>query len=303
MLWKDKKIKLEKKLLFIPLIGVISYPAILSFDIFNYLATARVAFHYFENPYIVMPIEFTGDSMLLFTRAANKIALYGPSWIVLTAFPYLLSFGNYLLSLVLIKLLVSAFYFGTTWLIWKISKSRESVIFFAANPLIICETFISGHNDIVMMFPVLFSFYLLKNNKLILPVVFYIASVLVKFSTIVLLPLLIFILIKNIRREDIDYQKVYGYSALLMLAVFMISPIREELYPWYAVWFITFVALLKNRFIKEVVAVFSFGLMLRYIPFMLTGNYFGSTPLFRNILMVTPPLIFHLFTWARRYFR
>ncbi len=61
-----------------------SYPAMVSYDIFNYVATAKVSFYYFENPYLLMPIQFLNDPLLLFMQAANKTALYGPFWIMLT---------------------------------------------------------------------------------------------------------------------------------------------------------------------------------------------------------------------------
>src|SRR3989344_6199998 len=78
-----------KKLLKFSSIGLIfSYPAMLSFDIFNYIITAKTIFFYRENPYIVMPIEFLNEPFLSFTRAANKIALYGFSWIILSGVPY-----------------------------------------------------------------------------------------------------------------------------------------------------------------------------------------------------------------------
>ena len=49
-----------KKIIFISIVFLFfSYPAILSFDIFNYIFTAKVFYLYHENPYIVMPIEFS----------------------------------------------------------------------------------------------------------------------------------------------------------------------------------------------------------------------------------------------------
>src|SRR3989344_1423493 len=59
------KKKISMKEIFI-LLGVtvvilfFSYPAMLSYDIFNYVTTSKVLFFYHENPYIVMPIEFIG---------------------------------------------------------------------------------------------------------------------------------------------------------------------------------------------------------------------------------------------------
>src|SRR3989344_6574221 len=54
-----------------------AYPTVFSYDIFNYMATAKVAYFYGENPYVIMPIEFTGDPILRFMHAPNKTALYG----------------------------------------------------------------------------------------------------------------------------------------------------------------------------------------------------------------------------------
>src|SRR3989344_8456861 len=55
-----------KLIIFSTIILVMAYPAMLSFDIFNYVATAKVLFFYKENPYIIMPVEFSNDSILRF---------------------------------------------------------------------------------------------------------------------------------------------------------------------------------------------------------------------------------------------
>ena len=141
---------------------LLSYPAILSYDIFNYIGTSKVLFIYHENPYLQMPIEFIGDPILMFTRAANKVALYGPLWVFLSGIPYAISFGNYFVSVFVFKIFVSVFYVGIVYLIRKLTNSYFSILLFAANPLVIIETFVSGHNDVVMMFFALLAFYLLK---------------------------------------------------------------------------------------------------------------------------------------------
>src|SRR5581483_4454944 len=84
---------------------LLAYPTMLSFDIFNYIATAKVLFHYHENPYIIMPMEFIGDPLLHYTRAANKVALYAPFWIFITGSPYVLGFKNIFLILFNFKIL------------------------------------------------------------------------------------------------------------------------------------------------------------------------------------------------------
>ncbi len=274
------------KITFLIIVSTIfSYPAALTFDIFNYLTTAKVVFHYHENPYVVYPIEFINEPYLLFTRAANKLALYGPFWILLTSIPYFLGFGNFILTVFSFKAFVALFYILTVYLIKKMDK--RAVLFFALNPLVIIETLISSHNDIVMVFFVLLSIHLLHKEKT-LSIISYIGSILIKFSTLFLLPAYIFVLMRKTREEA-----VYLYGAISMLVIFLLSPLREELYPWYAIWVIAFTAFLhKNKMLQSVVIFLSLGLALRYIPYMATGNYFGPTPMIKIVLTILPISVF-----------
>lgn len=269
---------------------LISYPAMLSFDIFNYIATAKVLFFYHENPYIIMPIEFVGDPLLSFTHAANKIALYGPSWILLTGIPYFFGIGNFLITLFSFKLFVSIFYLGTVFLIWKISRNLMSVSFFALNPLVIIETLVSGHNDIVMIFFTFFSFYILMNKKSIaLAIVFFMMSIFIKYSTIFLFPVLIYSIWRTIHKKTINWTNIFYFSSFLMFFAFLLSPIREEMYPWYAIWFLPFVSITsEKKAILYVSLAFCFGLLLRYVPFMLFGTHFGITPFFKTAATFIP---------------
>lgn len=273
----------------------LSYPAILSYDIFNYIFTAKVLFWYQENPFIVMPIEFIGDPYLGFTHAANKVALYGPSWISMTSLPYLLGFNNFILTLFNFKLFVITFYFGIIYLIYKLSGKTENAAYFALSPLVLIETFVSAHNDVSMMFFGLLSIYLLKKDKIILALIFLFASVLIKYATIFLLPIFIYYLFLKYKKRIIDWEKIYIISSLLMFGVFFLSPIREEIYPWYGIWFLTFIAITNNKKLKVLGVVLSFGLMLRYVPFMYLGNHFGITPLIKIIVTYIPIIVFLLY--------
>ncbi len=273
----------------------LSYPAILSYDIFNYIFTAKILVWYQENPFIVMPIEFLGDPYLSFTHAANKVALYGPSWIGMTTLPYLLGFNNFILTLFNFKLFVVVFYFGIIYLIYKFTKNIGSVAYFALSPLVLIETFVSGHNDVSMMFLALLSIYLLKKDKIILALFFLFASVLIKYATIFLLPIFIYYLFLKFKKRKIDWEKIYIFSSLLMLVVFILSPIREEIYPWYGIWFLTFIAITNNKKLKILGFVLSFGLLLRYVPYMYLGTHFGITPALKILVTYVPIIGFLLY--------
>lgn len=304
--WKEKELKL--------LLGItccillFSYPAMLSFDIFNYIATAKVLFFYHENPYIIMPIEFVGDPLLLFTHAANKLALYGPGWILLTGIPYVWGLGSFFFTILNFKLFVSIFYLIAVVTLWKLAKNIYVVALFACNPLVVIEILVSGHNDIVMMSLVLISLLFIQKKRYIVAVLLFFASIFIKYASVFLLPVFIVILWRAYRKQVINWDKMYFYSFLSMLLIFLLSPLREEMYPWYAIWFLPFVFLMvaKNPWARSVQRIIvylsialSFGLLLRYIPFMLLGTYFGMTPLLRIILAAVPVTIVGLIMLGR----
>ncbi|HEX7042611.1 MAG TPA: hypothetical protein VF189_05160 [Patescibacteria group bacterium] len=238
-----------------------------------------------------MPIEFLHDSILRFMHAANKVALYAPFWILITAIPFLFGFGNFLLILFNFKLLSILFYFATVLLIWKMTKSLYKTAFFALNPLVIIETLISGHNDISMISLLLLAIYFLQEKKFGKGAIFYIFSAGIKYATLILLPLIPIALVKKW-----DTKKLFTWITILMAIIFVLSSFREEIYPWYGQWVIlpgTF--LIDNKLIKYILVGLSFGLLLRYIPFMLLGTYFGPTPILKLILMTIPILVAFFF--------
>lgn len=267
-----------------------SYPAILSSDIFNYIFTAKVLFGYHENPFIIMPIEFIGDPYLLFTHAANKVVLYGPSWVGITAAPYILGFNNFILTLFNFKILALVFYLGVIYLIFKLTKNVENTAYFALSPLVLIETLVSSHNDVAMMFFALVAIFFLKKDKIFFAIIFLILSILIKYATIFLIPLFIYLIYLKIKNKTVDWKKIYIYSSLLMLIVFLLSPLREEIYPWYGIWFLTFISLTENKNLKVLGIVLSFGLLLRYVPFMYLGTHFGQTPFVKIIVTYVPLL-------------
>lgn len=271
-----KKVTLHKAMIIIGvsvLVLVFTYPSILSFDIFNYMTTAKLTYFYGENPYMVMPVEFTQEPFLSYTRAANKYALYGPSWILLSSIPFLASFGNVLAQMYLFKMFVGVLYLLTIFVFYKLARNIFLTMVFALNPLILLETLMSGHNDIAMIFFILFAYFLLKKKRYVLTVVCILLSVFVKYATSFLVPVFAYMFFMNYKNEHIDWQKIWTYSSILIFTVFLLSPIREELYPWYFIWVFPFVLLMKNRLLISLAVSFTFGLSFYYVPYMYTGQY------------------------------
>lgn len=294
LLVKRKKLTPKKIWELIGLTALIlffAYPGF-SYDVFNYMATARVTFLHRENPYLIMPIEIPNEPMLKFMHAANKTSLYGPIWILLTTLPHFLGLGNLFLTVFTFKLLVILFYFGLILLIWRLSnKNLWSLTFFALNPLVVMETLASGHNDVVMMFFALASFYLLQKKKFWPALAGLFLSIMIKFATIFLLPVFIYAVWQT-RYQKINWPKIWLYAFYSTLLIFLLSPLREEIYSWYFIWPLTFVSLLSNsQLLKAISLGFSFGLPFRLAPYLYTLSWAGITPKIKKIVTFLPPIL------------
>ena len=274
-----------------------SYPA-LTYDLFNYIITAKVAFTYHENPYVVMPVEIPNEQNLAFTRAANKVALYGPVWLVLTAIPHALGNGNIWQTIIAFKLMNAAAYIGFSYLIYRVTKNLTNVIFFALNPLVLIEVLMNGHNDIYMMILALGGLFLWKNNRKISGMVLLIASWFIKGATVILTPLILF---RKLSWEQILLWS-YGFLAVVF---FIFAPLREELYPWYAVWLVMTASLLpikKHSHLIWFTIILSFALELRNLPYMWMGYYGGPGPALRSGLTILPIALYAVYA-GFAYFR
>lgn len=270
-----------------------AFPAF-SYDVFNYMLTAKMTYFYKENPYLVMPIEIPNEPWLAFTRAANKVALYGPVWLGLTWIPFTMGLGNIPFTIYSFKLLVFVFYCLMLYLIYLNTRCLKNVIFFGLNPLILTEVLVSAHNDVVMMVFVTLALMSLGSadaKKKIFGFTSYIFSIFIKGATIILLPVFLFF-------HRLDAKKRYRICYWLMMIIFLLSPIREEMYPWYAVWFLTFAAFLpfsRQNFIHGFTIALTFGLSLRHLPYILTREYGGIGPFFRTVSTLIPPLFYFFY--------
>lgn len=296
ILWEVRKGKVSNvslwRLIFVSA-GILffAFPG-LSFDVFNYIATAKVSYLYRENPYIVMPIEIPNEPMLAFLHAANKVALYGFVWILFAFVPYILGLGQLLVTVYSFKAFVFAWYLAAAWLVWVLGNKKPwPLAFFALNPLVLTETLVAGHNDIVMMALSLGSFWLLKKKKIGMAFIVLFLSIGIKFATLFLLPI-VWVTAREIQKDSsIDWNRTWRWSAWAMLTAFFLSPLREELYPWYFLWPLTFIALLRpDHFFVWVAHGFSFGLPFRFVPFLATRRWDGAVPLIKKLVSFIPPL-------------
>ncbi|MBI5620465.1 hypothetical protein HY949_01670, partial [Candidatus Gottesmanbacteria bacterium] len=235
------------------------------------------------------PIDIPNDASFTSLHAANKVALYGPVWIALTAIPHVLGMGNFLATVFTFKMFILLWYVLLCFLIWNASgKKTFALAFFALNPLVTLSTLVDGHNDVVMMALALTSFLYLKRRQFIVGLILLIASIFIKGATVFLVPIVIW----RLFHPEMSWQRVWYWASVAMYAMFFLSPLREEIYAWYFIWPLTFLALIEKSTILQAASYgFSFGLMLRIVPFFYTRSWSGMTPLVKKIVTFVPPII------------
>lgn len=174
------------------------YP-ITSSDVFEYVFHSRILVHYGLNPMVVAPIAFKGDSFLKALPWGQHPSPYGPLWLLLTVPGGLIANNDFLMSLIVMKFLPLPFFLGSVLIIAAILQRMDAnyrlagTLLFAWNPPVLLEAIGNGHNDLIMMFFVLFAIYLMIRRKWVWVIPVLVASILIKWATAILvIPFLIY---------------------------------------------------------------------------------------------------------------
>ncbi len=255
-----------------------------SYDLFNYIFDAKIVTFYHKNPYLYRALDFPGDPMLSFMHWTHRVFPYGPIWLGLTV-PLSVGLKFFLPTFFLFKALVSISFLGTAFFISKILRkvSPENEVFgtafFALNPLVIIESLVSSHNDIVMMLLALFSVYLLMNTKYVRAIILLILSVGVKFATAFILPIYILILYLQKRKKQLNWEILFSAMAILMVVPVILATIRTNFQPWYLLNLLPFIALVSKKYYFFIPGVIlSLFSLLQYLPFLYLGNWDNPVP-------------------------
>ena len=287
-----KKGKLKLKQLWILILGasfilLFSYPAF-SHDIFNYIFDVRILVHHKANPWMYTALDFPIDPWTRFMHWTHRTYPYGLFWIIASIIPYALSFGKFTLALFNFKLLFLLSYLGSCWLVYKIlfcikkEKSILGLVFFAFNPLVLNESIVSPHLDIVMVFLGLLAIYLILIKKKALGVFSLLLSILTKYATVGYIP----ILFPKIKFN----KKLWLMIGLTSIAILGQISIREIL-PWYFLPLIALLVLSSASFLKIILWGISLGGVLYYLPFIYIGEYTSQVEILRTCLFLIPILL------------
>jgi len=272
VLWGIQKRKISSKTMWLAIIVtagilVFSYPAF-SYDFFNYLFTAKTVLVYHKNPYLVIPLQFAGvDPWLSFMHWTHLPSAYTPLWILVTLPPFFFGFGYFLLLLWGLKAVMVGAYIFTIIGIGKILEKvdREYMYIgmasFAFNPLIIIESLVSSHNDIVMMALAVWAIVFFQQKKRWISWILLSLSIGMKLMTIFLIPSFM----TGWKRNTMLIFMSIGFMAVLF---------QREVLSWYWVWIVPFISLVPRKWNVCIISYgVSIGLLLRYAPFLYYGNW------------------------------
>jgi len=171
------------------------FPA-LALDIFHYIADARTLWVYHQNPLTVPPDVHPEGGVYPYVAWYHQPSPYGPLWSTLTILTRPAGLNSVVPPVIAFKGLVIAFYLGSAVLVYDIVRRTRpgletfAALFFLWNPLVLLEVAGNGHNDIVMMFLVLLALAVAQRNLVGPAMLLLFASALIKFVSLLLVPLL-----------------------------------------------------------------------------------------------------------------
>ena len=166
-------------------------------DIYRYIIRGRVNSVYDESSYAIPPSSFPDDPFSAFAGEwAYETSPYGPVWeLIATAVTGLLGENLYAL-LFTFKIIGMVAHLGCTLLIWRIlanappHKQAGYTLLWAWNPALLLTFVADAHNDVLMIFWLLFGLWIMRQHSLTIGFLIMMLAPLTK--PIALLPLPLF---------------------------------------------------------------------------------------------------------------
>jgi alpha-1,6-mannosyltransferase len=144
-------------------------PPLFSTDIFNYVNYARLGVLHHINPYRHGAAAFPTDPSYMFTghRWRHTPTVYGPLFTLLSYAFAGLGVGGAMWALKAVAALAAI---GTSALIWQCARRLgvrplPAVLFFGLNPLVLVYAVGGGHNDLLMVLPLVLGAFLILDGR------------------------------------------------------------------------------------------------------------------------------------------
>ncbi len=264
-------------------------PASTSDDISSYASYGRLLIIHHANPYFIPPSAFPQDPTYHFVYWKDVVSIYGPIWTIISAFlgwlagvdmpGYFIAFRIFTFAVHLLNILL------ITAILRAMNRSPRTIalgaLLYAWNPLVLLESSLGGHNDIIMvtfmLLGILLSVQAEQNDithfrSYIAPLFVFTLAVLVKFSAFPIIALFIAMLFwKTLYSKPVvsglDQQSVQiRWKAALLTALsagFASSAVALMFYGPF--WIGHSIKDIANGFSSQPTAHFSFNSILTFI--------------------------------------
>jgi len=170
-------------------------PYLSSQDIFSYAYYAHMYLWYHANPYLAVPRDFPWDPLFSAIFWKDQPSNYGPLWTYLSLLAPIIAGALVGPTILVLKTITILAMLGGTPLIWsalgRLSPERRlfGTILYAWNPLLIVESALAGHNDVVMAFFLALAVWFWTRDRRTLTIGALVLAALVKYVAIILVPL------------------------------------------------------------------------------------------------------------------
>ncbi|MEA2515411.1 MAG: alpha,6-mannosyltransferase [Thermomicrobiales bacterium] len=172
------------------------YP-VSAIDLFVYAVRSRLFTAYGVDPIAVTPNSYPGDPLLRFASAewADDVSPYGPLWNLIAAPATWLAGDRIGVALVAFKVLAGVSVVLGAWLIYRIvavdrpERAATGALLYLWNPLVLWEGVGNGHNDVVLVVPVLLALLAWKRRRDRWVIPLLVVAALIKYVTVLLVPI------------------------------------------------------------------------------------------------------------------
>ncbi|MBR3250064.1 MAG: hypothetical protein IKF83_05190 [Clostridia bacterium] len=230
-LFKDEK-QIYKFVLIISAIFVFTVPFWCS-DVFYYLGIGRLTEKYGQNPYYAdmksyidnNDINIENDTVMqkgYDNYWANTTVVYGAFWTFICSVISFLSLGNIDFGLLIFKIINLGLHLANCYLLYKITNKKIFPLIYGINPFVLIEGITNVHNDMFVIFFMLFSIYeVYKKKRMATGMLFLALATDIKYFSILLLP---FLIIYHFRDKDVKTRILKCIQYGTIFAVFAIIP-------------------------------------------------------------------------------
>jgi hypothetical protein len=164
-------------------------------DIYDNIIHGRILSIYHANPFKQIPNNFTQDIFTWYAGWPNEVSAYGPLWELLGGITTGLVHSTGIVeNVIAFKMLNGLFFLSSILAVSAILRKQKPELAFAGtlllawNPVMMFETFGNAHNDIVMVFFIIFAIWAITEQHYEMALVSLMAGALVKYIPLLLIP-------------------------------------------------------------------------------------------------------------------